>query len=333
MKSRFTFQTLNPVAAAGAITIAALLSPTAALADSQPPIKLLVGFPAGGSTDAIARHLAQGLQQELGRNVVVENKPGAGGQIAAQALKAARPDGSTLFLSNSHTVAMIPLTLQNPGFDTAKDFAPVGLVAINPDVMAVSTALLGTTGSGLRVFAQWARANPAKANVGVPALASAPDFAVGLVGRALGADLVSAPYRGDGPVVQDLVSGQIAAGIGSVAAMLPQAKAGKVRIVAVNGSKRLPQLPDVPTYAEQGIKGYEEVIFTAVYAPAGLPPALLQRYNRAISKVVKSAEFSDKMSALGVIPSSSTPAQLGARLQSTRATWSQMVQDAGYQPR
>lgn len=333
MESRFAFKTLTPFVATGAIAVAALLSPAVVLADNQPPIRLLVGFPAGGGTDAIARHLAQGLQQELGRSVVVENRPGAGGQIAAQALKAARPDGNTLFVSNSHTVAMIPLTLQNPGFDTAKDFAPVGLVAINPDVMAVSTALLGTTGSGLRVFAQWARANPTKANVGVPAPASAPDFAVGLVGRALGADLVSAPYRGDAPIVQDLVSGQIAAGIGSVAAMLPQAKAGKVRIVAVNGSKRLPQLPDVPTYAEQGIKGYEEVIFTAVFAPAGTPAPLLKDYSKAIAKVAKSAEFGDKLSALGVIPASSTAAELGARVQATRKSWGAMVNSAGYKPR
>ncbi len=332
MTSRFIFKTLSPVAAASSIAVAALLNPTAALADSQPPIRLLVGFPAGGSTDAIARHLAQGLQQELGRNVVVENKPGAGGQIAAQALKAARPDGNTLFVSNSHTVAMIPLTLQNPGFDPVKDFAPVGLIAINPDVMAISTAVLGTKGSGLRVFAQWAKANPGKASVGVPAPASAPDFAVGLVARGLGVDLVSAPYRGDAPIALDLVSGQVPAGIGSVAAMLPQSKAGKVRIVAVNGTKRLPQLPDVPTYAEQGIKGYEEVIFTAMFAPAGMPASLLKDYSQAIAKVVKSAEFGDKLSALGVIPASSTAAELGARVEATRKSWSQMVKNAGYKP-
>ena len=332
MIPRLSLEILTPVAAAGAIALGALLSLTTALADSQQPIRLLVGFPAGGSSDAIARHLAQGLQQELGRNVVVENKPGAGGQIAAQALKAARPDGSTLFLSNSHTVAMIPLTQQNPGFDTARDFAPVGLVAVNPDVMAVSTAVLGTTGTGLRVFAQWARANPGKASVGVPAPASAPDFAVGLVGRALGVDLVSAPYRGDGPIALDLVSGQIPAGIGSVAAMLPQAKAGKIRIVAVNGSKRLPQLPDVPTYAEQGIKGYEEVIFTAVFAPAGMPAALLKDYSAAVAKVANSAEFGDKLSALGVIPASSTAAELAARVQATQQSWGAMVRNAGYKP-
>ena len=332
MTSRFNFKTLSPVAATGAIAVATLLSPAGVLAAEQAPIRLLVGFPAGGSTDAIARHLAQGLQRELGRNVVVENKPGAGGQIAAQALKAARPDGSTLFLSNSHTVAMIPLTLQNPGFDPVKDFAPVGLVAINPDVMAVSTAVLGTTGSGLRVFAQWAQANPGKASVGVPAPASAPDFAVGLVGRALGADLVSMPYRGDGPIALDLVSGQIPAGIGSVATMLPHAKTGKIRIVAVNGSKRLPQLPEVPTYAEQGIKGYEEVIFTAMFAPAGLPAPLLKDYSHAIAKVVKSADFGDKLGALGVIPASSTSAELGARVEATRKSWGTMVTNAGYKP-
>ena len=207
------------------------------------PIKMLVGFPAGGSTDVIARYLAARMQQELGKSVLVDNRPGAGGQIAAQALKAAKPDGLALFLSNSHTVSMIPLTILNPGFDTAKDFAPVGLVAINPDVFAINPEVVGSPTAGLREFAQWAKANPGKGNVGVPAPASAPDFAVGVVAAALGADLKSVPYRGDGPVAQDLVAGQIAGGIGSVGAMLQNAKAGKIRIVAVNGTTRLPCCP------------------------------------------------------------------------------------------
>ena len=198
-----------------------------ALADG-PTVKILVGFPAGGSSDAIARHLAQGLQQELGRNVVVENKPGAGGQIAAQTLKGAKPDGTTLFLSNSHTVAMIPLTLNNPGFDTAKDFTPVAMVAVNPDVFVVNTQVIGNPSAGMKEFAAWVKANPGKGNVGVPAPASAPDFAVGVVAKALGLDLKSAPYRGDAPIVQDVMAGQIPAGIGSVGAMSPPAKAGKL---------------------------------------------------------------------------------------------------------
>ena len=295
-------------------------------------VKMLVGFPAGGSTDAIARYLAQGMQQELGKSVVVDNRPGAGGQIAAQALKAAKPDGMTLFLSNSHTVSMIPLTLVNPGFDTAKDFAPVGLVAINPDVFAINPAMVGNASASLKDFVAWAKANPGKGNVGVPAPASAPDFAVGVVASALGSDLKSVPYRGDGPVALDLVGGQIAGGIGSVGAMLQHAKTGKIRIVAVNGSTRLPLLPDVPTYSELGIKGYEEVIFTAVFAPAGTPANLVQSYNAAITKVVKSADFVEKLSALGIVAATSTPAELGTRVQATHQAWTTMVNNAGYKP-
>lgn len=311
---------------------AALLAAAPALADNGAPIRLLVGFPAGGSTDALARHLALGLQQELGRSVVVENKPGAGGQIAAQTLKAARPDGTTLFLSNSHTVAMIPLTLKNPGFDTARDFVPVSLVAVNPDVFVLNTGVLGNPGAGLREFAQWVKANPGKGNVGVPAPASAPDFAVGVIGRALGVDLKSAPYRGDAPIVQDVMAGQIPAGIGSVGAMFQPAQAGKLRIVAVNGTARLPILPDVPTYAELGIKGYEDVIFNGVFAPAGTPAPLLQTYAAAIAKVVKSADFAEKLAGMGIQALSGDAAALNTRLQSTHAAWTLMVKNAGYQP-
>lgn len=326
-QSYFSFRALSGIALSATIALAAL----SAVAQDG-PIRLLVGFPAGGSTDVIARHLAVGMQQELGKSVVVENRPGAGGQIAAQALKAARPDGLTLFLSNSHTVSMIPLTILNPGYDTVKDFAPVGLVAINPDVFAINPAIVGNPGAGLKEFAQWAKANPGKGNVGVPAPASAPDFAVGVVASALGSDLKSVPYRGDGPVALDLVGGQIAGGIGSVGAMLQHARAGKIRIVAVNGSTRLPLLPDVPTYDELGIKGYEEVIFTAVFAPAGTPANLIQSYNAAIAKIVKSPDFTEKLGALGIVAASSTPGELAARVQSTHQAWTTMVRNAGYKP-
>ncbi len=326
-QSYFSFRALSGIALSATIALAAL----SAVAQDG-PIRLLVGFPAGGSTDVIARHLAVGMQQELGKSVVVENRPGAGGQIAAQALKAARPDGLTLFLSNSHTVSMIPLTILNPGYDTVKDFAPVGLVAINPDVFAINPAIVGNPGAGLKEFAQWAKANPGKGNVGVPAPASAPDFAVGVVASALGSDLKSVPYRGDGPVALDLVGGQIAGGIGSVGAMLQHARTGKIRIVAVNGTTRLPLLPDVPTYDELGIKGYEEVIFTAVFAPAGTPANLIQSYNAAIAKLVKSPDFAEKLSALGIVAASSTPGELAARVQNTNLAWTAMVKNAGYKP-
>src|SRR5450830_1576181 len=250
----------------GALALALTSATGTALAQNNASIRILVGFAAGGSSDMIARQLAQGLQQELGQPVVVDNKPSAGG---------------------------------------------------NPK-------------AGLKEFAQWAKGNPDRGNVGVPAPASAPDFAVGIVAKALDADLRSVPYRGDAPVAQDVMAGQISAGIGSVGAMLQPAKAGKVRIVAVNGTSRLALLPDVPTYAELGIKGYEEMIYTGLFAPAGLPADLVQRYSAALAKVVKSEVFAEKLSAMGISAASSSPAELAARVAHTHKDWTVMVKNAGY---
>ncbi len=312
--------------------IAATVATAAASAMAQlPPIRILVGFPAGGSSDVVARHLALAMQTELNRSVIVENRPGAGGQIAAQALKTAKPDGTTIFMSNSHTVSMIPLTMINPGYDPVKDFVPIGMVAISPDVFAINVAAVGSA-AGLKEYGAWAKANPGKGNVGVPAPASAPEFAVGLVAKGLDTDLKAVPYRGDGPVALDLVGGQISGGIGSIGAMLPHVAGGKIKIVAVNGTQRLPLIPNVPTYAEQGVKGYEEVIFTAMFGPAGMPPALVQTYNAVISKVVKSPEFASKLTELGIIPVASTPNELAARVAATNKDWTQMVKNAGYKP-
>ena len=297
-----------------------------------PPVRMLVGFPAGGSNDVIARHLAVGLQRELGRSVVVENKPGAGGQIAAQVLKAAKPDGTTLFLANSHTVVMVPLTINNPGFDVDKDFAAVGMVAVNPDVFVLNGDVIGIPGAGLQEFVAWAKVNPGKGNVGVPAPASAPDFAVGVLAQAVGVGLKSIPYRGDAPIVQDVMAGQIPAGIGSVGAMMQPAKAGKLRIAAVNGVSRLPILPNVPTYAELGIKGYEDVIFNGVFAPAGTPAGIIERYGAAIAKVVRSADFGEKLAALGIQAHAGTAAELNVRLKATQEFSARMVRNAGYKP-
>ena len=313
----------------GTLALAALMALGSVCAMAQEgAIRMLVGFPAGGSTDAIARLLAAGMQQELGKTVVVDNRPGAGGQIAAQALKAARPDGLTLFLSNSHTVSMIPLTLTNPGFDTARDFAPVGLVAINPDVFAINPEVVGNPSAGLREFAQWAKANPGKGNVGVPAPASAPDFAVGVVAAALATDLKSVPYRGDGPVAQDLVGGQIAGGIGSVGAMLQHAKAGKIRIVAVNGSSRLQLLPEVPTLAESGMVGFQFDTWIGLFAPKGTPKAVIDRLNAETAAAVADPAIQSRLTGMSLEPRSSSPDELGIRTRDGYARVSRIIKEA-----
>lgn len=312
-----------------AIAAAALSQFPATVLAQETPLKILVGFPAGGSIDTIARSLAAELTTLLKRPVVVENRPGAGGQIAAVALKGAAPDGNTLFLTNSHTVSMIPLTVRSPGFEPAKDFAPVSMVAMSPDVLGVNVKLVGEKG-GLREFIEWARANPGKASVGVPAPASAPDFAVKMMGKTFKTDLNSVSYRGDGPVVQDLIAGQIAAGIGSVGAMSQYVKAGQVRLIAVNLPARMERMPEVPTYSEQGMKGYESGNFVALFAPTGTPVDFVRRVNAAVGTVTKSPDFAQRLATLGITPVHSTPEGLASTVQDVNHALADMVKAAEF---
>jgi tripartite-type tricarboxylate transporter receptor subunit TctC len=296
----------------------------------QQPVRILVGFPAGGSTDAVARVLADGMSRILQRTVIVDNRPGAGGQIAANALKQSAADGNTLFLSNSHALSMIPLTVRSPGYETLKDFAPVGLVAISPDVLAVNPSVVGGV-SDLRGLVEWVRANPGKASIGVPAPSSDPEFGVRLLSSTFKADFAPIPYRGDAPVAQDLLAGQIPAGIGSVGAMLPHVKGGKLRIIAVSGPNRLRSLPSVQTYVEQGLPGYGTSGFVSVLAPAGTPRDIITRYNTAIAQVVNSPAFAEKLSELAIIPTSSTPEELTARIRETNTAFAAILQKTGFQ--
>jgi tripartite-type tricarboxylate transporter receptor subunit TctC len=312
--------------------LAIALTSASIYAQTDKPIRILLGFAPGGSGDAVARLLALGMQQELNRSVIVENRPGAGGQIAAQALKLAKPDGQTLFLANNHTVSMIPLTILHPGFDPVKDFMPVALITRSPDVFAINPKAMSGSAMSLKDFVAWARANPEMGNVGVPAPASAPDFAVSLISTAMSADLKSVPYRGDVLVAQDLMAGQIPAGIGSIGSMLQAAKAGKIRIVAVNGATRLPALPDVPTYAELGIPGYDTVGFTAIFAPAGTSNALVQAYSSAIAKVVASNAFADKLTALGMTAAQGNPTDVEKLMHASNLGFISMVKRAGHKP-
>ena len=293
------------------------------------PLRILVGFPAGGSTDAIARHLAHGMSEALQRTVIVENKPGAGGQIAANALKAAAPDGNTLFLSNSHALAMIPLTIRQPGYDPTRDFVPVGLVAVSNDVLGVNPQVVGEVRT-LKGLVDWANANPNKGSVGVPAASSDPDFGVRILAKDFRGNLSSVPYRGDGPVVQDLVAGQIPAGIGSIGAMMPYVKSGKLRVIAISGLQRLSSLPDVPTYVEQGLKGYGVSGFVALMAPTGTPREVLDRTHAAVTQIVRSASFSAKVAELGVIATPGTAEELALRIRETSAAFATMVERADY---
>ncbi|MDD0839253.1 Bug family tripartite tricarboxylate transporter substrate binding protein [Curvibacter sp. HBC61] len=317
-------KTLRTAVAVGALTAMGLAS-----AQSAKTVRLLVGFPAGGGTDVIARTLADKLKDELGVPVIVENRPGAGGQVAAQALKAAPADGSTFFLTHDHTVSILPLVVKNPGFDPARDFVAVAGFATFVNAFAVSS---GTPAKSFKDYVAAVQAAGGKGNVGVPAPASVPEFLVKVIGEKNKLDLVSVPYRGSAPMLADMLGNQIGAGVASVPDFIENHRAGKLRVVAVLGDKRQAALPDVPTLAELGLAGFEDVPFYGIFAPAGTTKATIDQFSAALAKVLAVPEVHDRLTNMGLTVGFSSAQQLAAREHSYAQTWARIIKSSGFQP-
>jgi len=310
-----------------AISVSALLAAGWVQAQTG-PVRLMVGFPPGGGTDAIARTLADKLKDQLGMPVVVENKAGAGGQLAAQALKAAAPDGLTLFLSHDHTISILPLVVKNPGYDSAKDFVPVAGFATFVNALAVSG---GTPAKSVNEYVAWVKAQGAgKGTVGVPAPASTPEFLVKVIGQKYGLDLQSAPYRGSAPMMADMLGNQIAAGTGSVPDFIENHKAGKIRVVAVLGGARQAILPDVPTFAELGLAGFEDLPYYGIFAPAGTPKATIDKFSEALAKVLTQPDVKERLTAMGLTVGFMDQATLAKREQAYTKVWAKLIKDSGF---
>ncbi|CAM8654440.1 PBP2_Bug_NagM domain containing protein [Comamonadaceae bacterium] len=292
------------------------------------PVRILVGFPAGGGTDAIARTLADKLKDQLGVPVVVENKAGAGGQIAAQSLKAAAPDGNTLFLTHDHTISILPQVVKNPGFDPAKDFVPVAGFATFVNALAVSG---GTPAKSTAEYVAWVRTQGGKGTLGVPAPASTPEFLVKVLGEKYKLDLVAAPYRGSAPMMADMLGNQIAAGVGSVPDFIENHKAGKIRIVAVLGGSRQAILPDVPTFSELGLGDLEDMPYYGLFAPAGTPKAAIDKVSDALAKVLAQPDVKDHLTAMGLTVGFMNSQQLAKREQAYTQVWAKLIKASGFQ--
>jgi tripartite-type tricarboxylate transporter receptor subunit TctC len=299
------------------------------VAQTAKPIKLMVGFPPGGGTDAVARILADKLKDELGTSVVVENKPGAGGQLAAQALKTAPADGTVLFLSHDHTISILPLVVKNPGYEPAKDFAPVAGFATFVNAYAVSG---GTPAKSFTDYVAWVKAQGGKGAVGIPAPASTPEFLVKVVGDKFKLDLVSAPYRGSAPMMADMLGNQIAAGVGSVPDFMENHKAGKVRVVAVLGAKRQALLPDVPTFGELGLGGLDDMPYYGIFAPVGTPQATINHFGAALSKVLIMPDVHDQLTKMGLTVGYMNSHQLEQRERAYTQVWTKLIKNSGFQP-
>ena len=318
----------------GVLTGAVALGPLTALprlANAQGsgmPIRILVGFPAGGGTDAIARLLAEKLKDELGAPVVVENRGGAGGQIAAQALKAATPDGHTLFLSHDHSISILPQVVKNPGFNPASDFVPVAGFATFANALALSG---GTPGKSLVEYVSWVRSKSGgKDTIGIPAPASIPEFLVKMVGDKYKLDLQSAPYRGSAPMMADMLGNQIHAGIGSVPDFIENHKAGKLRIVATIGTKRQALLPQVPTFAELGFSSLDDLPYYGVFAPVGTPQAFVDRFGAALAKVIAMPDVRERLTALGLTVGYEPQGQFAGRVRTYTQTWERIIRASGF---
>jgi tripartite-type tricarboxylate transporter receptor subunit TctC len=296
---------------------------------SSTPIRIMVGFPAGGGTDAIARTLADKLKDQLNQPVVVENRAGAGGQIAAQALKAAAPDGTTLFISHDHTISILPLVTKNPGYDPARDFVAVAGFATFVNALAVSG---GTPAKTMPEYVAWVRQQGGKGNIGIPAPASVPEFLVKLIGQKYGLDLQAAPYRGSAPMIADMLGNQIGAGVGSIPDFVENHKAGKIRVVAVMGTARQAAMPEVPTFAELGLAGFEDVPYYGLFAPAGTPQAAIDRISDALAKVVAMPEVRDRFTAMGLTVGFMPQQQLASRERAYTQTWTRIIKSSGFQP-
>ena len=310
------------------LTIFALVLSFSALAQGDTrPIRILVGFPPGGSTDIVARIFSDRLRELLGRPIVVENRPGNGGQVAAIQLKNAAPDGTTVMLTIDHTHVTIPLTFKEPGYDPLKDFTPIVGVAQYYNAMAASAK---TDIRSLKDIATWMKANPTQHNFGIPAAGSIPQFAGLIVGKALGIEMLPIPYKGGAPLVQDLIGGQVPIGFGSLTELIEHHRAGRLRVLAVSGTQRARAAPDIPTFQELGLKGIDKNPWLAFFGPAGLPPAFVTNFNAAVRNAMLTPESKERFLTLGIEATPTQPEELRAWVEDALKHWGPVIRDSGY---
>ena len=327
--TRFTRRRGLQALAAASLTALGALSGTAALAqDGFPskPITILVPFAAGGTTDILARIVAQALQQELGQTVIVDNKPGAGGNIGAVAAARAPADGYTLFMGTVGTHAINAALYAKPGFDPIKDFSPLTRVANVPNLLVAHPSQPFKT---VKEMIAYARANPGKLNYGSSGSGSSIHLSGELFKSLAKVDMVHVPYKGSAPAVTDLLGNQIGIMFDNMPSAIQHVRSGKLVPIAVTTAKRSPELPNVPTIAEAGVAGYEATSWFGMFAPAGTPAPVLAKLNTALVKVLNQADVKKKINDQGAEAMSETPAQFAAFIQAESVKWGKVVKESG----
>jgi tripartite-type tricarboxylate transporter receptor subunit TctC len=319
---------LLPAGVAGSALWPRLAAAQPAAPELPRTIRLVVGYPAGGTADAVARIYAEGLQRRLGVNVIVDNKPGAGGQLAAEQFRALRPDGTTLLLGNSHMFSTLPLTSRTVRYDPVKDFAPVARLATFEVAWAVSAEQPART---LKEYIALARATPQARNFGVPAAGSSPHFVGYVVGKQEGVELMPVPYKGGAPLLADLIGNQIPACVDALGGLLPSHKTGKIRVLAVTGPRRSKAVPEVPTFGELGFKSLGSSSWVGLFAPPGTAQVYIDRINASVLEVAALPATTANLATAGFDTAAGNPQQLHDAVRSELALWQPIIRESGFQ--
>jgi tripartite-type tricarboxylate transporter receptor subunit TctC len=289
---------------------------------SDTPAKILVGYPAGGSLDTLARFLADKLKDELKRPVIVDNKPGAGGRVVVDILKNAPADGSVMLLGPDALAVIFPFVTQKLTYDPKTDLQPVSTVVDFPFALSAGAMPPVKTLAG---YTQWA-----SANFGAPGAGGGHHFLGLMFSKAIGVNLQNIPYQGGAPMMSNLIGGQVSLGFEVLGGQLEYHRGGKVRMLAVSSATRVPQAPDVPTFAELGYPNLTVSGFHAVFAPPKTPAPVVATWNQALARVVARPDVREKLLAWGYLPKTGTPEELTQRITEDAARWSPVIKASGF---
>lgn len=311
--------------------LGALLLSAAVSAQSYPnkPIRLVVPFAPGGSSEIIARAVAYKMSESIGQQVIVDYKPGGAGNIAMQEVARAEPDGYTLIMGHIGTLAMNPAMFKKLPYDAVKDFAPVSLIAHVPNIFVVNAQV---PARDLKEFVALAKAKPGALNYGSAGNGSAGHLAFEYLKMVTKIEVTHVPYKGTGPMLQDLLGGNTQASSAGTPPLLPHIKSGKLRAIAVGTPKRVSSLPDVPTVQEFGYPGFETVQWYGILAPAKTPEPIIRKLYEEVAKAVASKDTLDRFAADGTIGVGSTPAAFAEHIRKETTRWGEVVRAAGIEP-
>ena len=313
---------------AGVVLAALVLAPVTLRAQSYPskPIRLIIPFPPGGSTDILGRSLAQKLSEAWGQQVLVDNRGGAGGTIGADLAAKAPADGYTLLMGHIGTLAVNVALYPKLSYDPVRDFAPVSMVALVPNVLVVHPALPVKNVTELIAYA---KANPGKLNYSSGGNGSAAHLAVEYFKLQTKTEIVHVPYKGTGPSVTDLIAGQVSMTMTGAPAVMPHVQSGRIRALGVSSPQRIPALAQIPSVAEAGVPGFDATQWYGVVAPAGTPKEVVAKLNAEIRKIMQSKEMLDRLNTEGAIAAAGTPEQFGAYIKNEIVRWGVVVKAAG----